>query len=127
VPDLDKAITSYIGRIVAFVLTPLLLPITAVVANWLQDALGVNLNGGALAAFLVSVVVGVALAIWQWLRGRVQWERLATELVHLRETGDSAIASGTTIPGANVHLTHGTSTFVGERASDPPPPGTSRP
>jgi hypothetical protein len=84
---LDDAIRSNIGRVVAFVLTPILLPVTTIVANWLQDAAGLDLNGGDLAAYLVAIAVGVALAAFQWLRNRGEWERATMEVHKLYDAG----------------------------------------
>lgn len=85
---------NYISRIVAFVLTPILLPLAASVANWLQDVLGLNLAGADLTAFVIAVVVGAALTAFQWLRGRVKWEVALAELEHLKSLGNDALATG---------------------------------
>jgi hypothetical protein len=85
----DQAIKSQIGRLVAFVLTPILLPLSAAVANWMQDVLGLNLNGADLTAFVISVVVGVALAIYKWLSNRGEWERVMTWLTQSHLLGDT--------------------------------------
>jgi len=81
---LDDVIRSNIAKIVAFVLTPILMPVAAAVANWSQDVLGLNLDGGALAAYVTAIAVGVALAAYGWLRGRAEWETaiLAVKKVH---------------------------------------------
>lgn len=85
---------NYISRIVAFVLTPILLPVAASVANWLQDVLGLDLDGADLTAFVVAVVVGAALTAFQWLRGRVRWEVALAELEHIKSLGNDALATG---------------------------------
>lgn len=84
---------NYISRIVAFVLTPILLPVAAAAANWIQDVLGLDLDGTKLTAFVVAVVIGSALTAFQWLRGRVKWEVALAELTHLKDLGDKQIAS----------------------------------
>lgn len=50
----DSFIEKYIGRIVAFVLTPMLLPLVGAAAVWAQDALGVDLNAGQVTGFVVD-------------------------------------------------------------------------
>lgn len=83
----DNIIKNYISRIVAFVLTPVLLPLAGAVANWIQDALGLNLTGLDLTLYVVTVITGVALAAFQWLRGRVKWEVAKVEYDKVVELG----------------------------------------
>lgn len=78
---------SQIAKIVAFVLTPILLPVAGVAANWAQDVLGLNLDGAELTAYVVSVVVGLALVVMQWLRGRAEWEVAVTKVQELHDRG----------------------------------------
>lgn len=87
----DNILTAYIGRVVAFVLTPILLPIAATVAVWIQDVLGIDLHGDQLTAYVISVVVGVALAAVQWLRNRGVWEKAVLELQKLEAAGRNVI------------------------------------
>jgi hypothetical protein len=96
----EDAVKSQIGKVVAFVLTPILLPLAGIVANWAQDALGLDLNGADLTAYVVAVVAGVALGAWQWLRNRSEWEKavLLTRQVH--EAG--AAYTGTATTGVTV-------------------------
>lgn len=88
---------QYIGRVVAFVLTPILLPVTGAVANWVQDAAGLDLDGGALAAYVVAVVAGVALAAFKWLANRGEWEKAVEELEALYNAGRGFADSGDTV------------------------------
>lgn len=78
---------SYVAKIVAFVLTPVLLPVAGVVANWAQDALGLNLDGTELTAYVVSVIVGLALVVMQYLRGRAEWEVAIAKVQELHDRG----------------------------------------
>jgi hypothetical protein len=93
---------NYISRIVAFVVAPLATAVAPVVANAVQDYAGVNLDGGELAAYLVSVAVGTALAAYKWLEGRKEWE-IAVEAVDviegLHDAGEDAFGQPTVPPG----------------------------
>lgn len=87
----DNVLTNYIGRVVAFVLTPLLLPLAATVAVWIQDVLGIDLDGSQLTGYVIAVVTGVALAAFQWLRNRGLWEQAQLELAKLEAAGRNVI------------------------------------
>ena len=89
----DQVARNQIGKVVAFVLTPLLLPVVGNLANWVQDVLGLDLNGADLTAYVVSVIAGVALVAYQWLRNRGRWEVAAAELAKVRSLGDNVLSS----------------------------------
>lgn len=85
--DLTKVLESNIGRIVAGLVLPLLLPITGAFAAWLQDAAGVDLDGAALASYVAAVVVGVALAGYKWLANRGEFEQAVVQTTLWQEEG----------------------------------------
>jgi Na+/glutamate symporter len=72
---MDQNVFSNVSRVVTFVLMPILLPVSASVANWLQDVAGLNLTGVELAAFVCTVVAGVAVTGFKWVANRGDWER----------------------------------------------------
>lgn len=78
---------NYIGRIVAFVLTPVLLPLATSFAVWAQDFLGVNLSGDQLTAYVVTFVIGLALVIYKWLANRGEWERAIAWIDKIHDSG----------------------------------------
>lgn len=80
-------IESYIGRIVAFVLTPILLPVVTAGAVWGQNVLGVDLHGDQLTAFIVTTVTGFALVVYRWLANRGEWEKVVKYVEGLYEAG----------------------------------------
>lgn len=84
---MQDVINSQIGRVIAFVLTPILLPTATAGAAWAQDAIGVNLNGAELTAYVVSVAVGLAVVIATWLRNRGEYEKAVTVIRGLHEQG----------------------------------------
>lgn len=84
---LDDVIRSNIAKVVAFVLTPILMPLAAAGANWAQDVLGLNLDGAQLAAYLTAIVVGVALTAYAWLRGRAEWETAVVAVQKIHDVG----------------------------------------
>jgi hypothetical protein len=84
--------------VVAFILTPLLLPIAAVVANWIQDFAGLDLNGADLTAYVVSVVVGVALAVYRWLANRGEWEKVMEYVTRTHDEG-AEVLGGSVVEG----------------------------
>lgn len=89
---LDTVINNNIGRVVAFIVTPILLPLVGAGSFWLQDAIGIDLQQytGAAIAFVVAVIVGVALAIFKWLEGLGLWQKAIAELHTLYEAGRQA-------------------------------------
>jgi hypothetical protein len=90
VPSLDSVVTNNIGRAVAFVLTPILLPVMGGLSFWLQDKLGINMDPAIATGFVVSIVVGVALAGYKWLHNRGEYERAVIELNKLHQAGQQA-------------------------------------
>lgn len=90
--NFDELVNNNIGRIVAFVLTPILIPTATAVAAWLQDALGINLSGAELTAYVVAVAAGLSVIAATWLRNRGQWEIAQAELIKLHELGAQEIA-----------------------------------
>jgi membrane protease YdiL (CAAX protease family) len=87
----DDVAKSYVARVVTFVLTPILLPVAGVVANWGQDVLGLDLNGADLTAYVVSVMVGLALVIYSWVKNRGEWEVAAATVEKLHKSGQDVI------------------------------------
>jgi len=71
--------TFPVNRVVALA-TPLVATGVAAFANWVQDLVGADLDRGALAAFLISVVAGVVSMAYKWLEGH--------QLFEAREAGD---------------------------------------
>jgi sulfite exporter TauE/SafE len=89
----DDVVTNNVGRIVAFVLTPILLPGVGAVAFWLQNVIGIDLQQYTAVAvgFVVSVVTGCALVAYKWLENRGAWEKGVAELEALYHAGQQAI------------------------------------
>jgi uncharacterized membrane protein YeaQ/YmgE (transglycosylase-associated protein family) len=96
--SLLDSLQSNIGRYVAFLLTPLLLPLVGAAAFWLQDALGVDMDPVAVTGFLVAVVGGLAAVLVTWLRNRGGHERAAAETLALLKAGQDAVAAGASQP-----------------------------
>lgn len=88
---LDDVLRSNIGRVVAFILTPILLPVATAIAAWLQDVVGIDLTGQQLTGYVVAIAIGVALVIYRWLANRGEWERTTLELHKLLEAGRSEV------------------------------------
>jgi len=84
---ISAALKSQIGRVVAFVLTPVLLPIVGAVSVWAQDAVGINLDPTAVVAYVVAVVGGCALVAFKWLENRGRFELVAVEAQKLHDAG----------------------------------------
>lgn len=83
---LDKLFNDYIGRVVVC-LTAILLPVSAVIANWVRDTFDFPLSANGTAAFLVAVVLGVGAVGYKWLHNRGAYERLLLEFEKLYESG----------------------------------------
>lgn len=89
--DFEDLVNSNVGRIVAFVLTPVLIPSATAAAAWLQDAVGINLDGSQLTAYVVAVAAGIAVVAATWLRNLGAWEVGQAELIKLHELGQQEI------------------------------------
>jgi hypothetical protein len=85
--QLDDVVRSNIGRIVAFVLTPLLLPLVAVGTAWLQRVIGVGLDPAEVVGVVVATTTGVAAVAYKWLHNRGEFERLVLEVHKLYDAG----------------------------------------
>lgn len=96
--DFATLCNNYVSRIVAFVLTPILLPVATAAAAWLQDAIGVDLHGDQLTAYVVAIATGLAVTAATWLRNRGKWEVAQAELIKLYELGLHADDSPATDP-----------------------------
>lgn len=96
--DFEELVSNNIGRLVAFVLTPLLIPIATAVAAWLQNVLGIDLDPDQLTAYIISVAVGLSAVIAVWLRNRGKWEVAMAELIKLHELGRDTIATAAQAP-----------------------------
>jgi len=89
--DLNSVFTSYIGRIVTFALTPLLLIAVPPVTNALNEVLGTGFSDQQISNVAIAIVVGIALAVWQWLRNRGNWEAKLAELEALYKSGEQLL------------------------------------
>lgn len=85
--NLDTVFRSYIGRIVAFALAPLLGVAAAPAVKGINDVLGTGYTEQQLSNIAIGVGVGVALGVWQWLRNRGNWEAKLAELEALYRAG----------------------------------------
>lgn len=85
--NIDSIFKSYIGRIVAFILTPILVVVVPVVTNAANEVLGTGLTGQQISNVAIAGVVGVAGVAWQWLRNRGNWEQTVLELENIYEAG----------------------------------------
>lgn len=85
--DLDAIFRSYIGRVVAFVLTPLLAVAAAPAVNAVNEVLGTGFSDQQLSNIAIATVVGIAAVAWQWLRNRGHWEATVLEVEKLYEAG----------------------------------------
>lgn len=84
---LDALFHTYVGRVVAFVLTPILTVASGSVAVWANKHLGLTLNGGQLTGYVVACVVGVSLVVYKWLSNLGAFERIEAEIVKAHDAG----------------------------------------
>ena len=88
---LGSVFNAYIGRIVAFVLAPVLLVAVPPVTNAINEVLGTGYSDQQISNVAIAVTVGLAAVIWQWLRNRGNWEKGIAELEALYEAGKQNI------------------------------------
>lgn len=63
----------YIGRLVVL-LSPVFGSVAVAIANWVQDAIGADLDETQLTVFLTGVFVAVSGIVYRWLANRGVWE-----------------------------------------------------
>ena len=71
---------EYVGRIVAFIVTPIVAGITAWLVPWAAENLPghPNLNGDQVTLLAVAGIVAVGGVAYKWLENRGKFERGAT-------------------------------------------------
>lgn len=110
----SSVITSQIGRVVAFVLAPILLVAVPPVTNAINSVFGLGFSDQQISNVVIAIVVGLALVIFKWLSNRGEYERIVLELHKLYEAGSELAGN----QGANSVSAGGAS------SSDPvTPPG----
>jgi len=98
------ALTSQIGKLVAFVLTPLLTTFFTAGAYWLQNVLGIDVQEhvAVAVAYVTTIGVGVAGAAMVWLRNRGVFEVAVATTAQLHQQGlalqgEQDVEQGTTL------------------------------
>lgn len=83
----NDVVTSQIGRVVAFVLAPILLAAVPPVTNAVNSVFGLGFTDGQISNVVIATVVGLALVFYKWLGNRGAYERTIVELHKLYEAG----------------------------------------
>lgn len=68
---------QYIGRVVAFVLMPVLAVAVPPAVNAVNEVLGTGFSDAQVTQYAIAAVVGVAIVVYKWLHNRGEWEILA--------------------------------------------------
>jgi len=84
----NDAMQSLIGRVVAGIVVPVVLPLATSLAYGIQKWLHFKLTGGALAGYLGTIAGGIAITAYKWLENRGAWERAVLDVAHVYETGE---------------------------------------
>lgn len=82
---------QYIGRWVTFVLGPITLVISGVIAVKSNQWFGLHLDQSAVAVDLGVVEAGVGIAIYKWLHNRGEFERAEKFIEDLYVNGENAV------------------------------------
>ena len=96
---INTGVGKYIAKAVTFVLTPLLLPLAASFAYWIQKAFGIDLDPTELTGYLVAIASGVGITVYKWVANRGEWEKSVLLLAHWYKIGSEATANQTPPPG----------------------------
>lgn len=83
---------QYIGRIVAFVLTPILLVAVPPAVNAVNEVLGTGFTDQQIIQYALAAAVGLALVVYKWLQNRGEWE----VLIAAGEQAKDIVAEGST-------------------------------
>jgi hypothetical protein len=95
----DNAIESQIGKIVAGVVIPLVLPLGTSLAYGLQKWFGIHLTGATLTGYLAAIAAGIAITGYKWLENRGSWERAVLEVAHFYDAGTGTVPPAALPPG----------------------------
>jgi hypothetical protein len=90
--DLDRIVQSNVGRVVAFVFTPILLPVVGGLAFWLQKVIGIHMDPAEATGYIVAIVAGAGLTAYKWVHNRGEFEKAALEVHKLYEAGRELVA-----------------------------------
>lgn len=91
----NDVVTSQIGRVVTFLLAPLLLTAVPPVTNAVNEVFGLGFTDQQISNVVIAIVIGLALVVYKWLSNRGAYERTIVELHKLYEAGhELANASG---------------------------------
>lgn len=98
VDTINDVVTSQIGRVVAFVLAPLLLVAVPPVTNAINEVFGLGFTDQQISNVVIAIVVGLALVVYKWLSNRGAYERTVVELHKLYEAGSQLANAGQNAP-----------------------------
>lgn len=66
--------SPFTGRIVVL-LTPVIAAASLAIVNWVQDLIGVDLDGTQLAVLLTGALITVVAPLYKWLDNRGKYEQ----------------------------------------------------
>lgn len=95
---LDSLFHQYIGRLVTFVLTPLLLVAVPPVTKGINDVLDTGLTDAQVTAFAITMALGLVAVVIKWLHGLNKWE-LAEKKDKIEQFGKDVYAEGDKLDG----------------------------
>jgi hypothetical protein len=95
---INSGASQYIGRIITFVVTPLLLPVGTALAYGLQNWLGLDLDAAELTGYLTAIASGMGITAFKWVSNRGEWERTVLQLSEWYKLGKAAQAAGQPAP-----------------------------
>jgi hypothetical protein len=109
-PELEAELTKintgigrYVSKGVAFVLTPLLLPLMTSLAYGIQKWFGLKLDAAQLTGYLTAIAAGIGLTAYKWISNRGEWERTVLQLSQWYKLGSQAQAAGQPLPPPPPH------------------------
>lgn len=100
---INTGIGQYVSRAVAFVVTPLLLPLMTSLAYGIQKWFGLNLDAAQLTGYLAAIAGGIGLTAYKWIANRGEWERTVLQLSQWYKFGSQAQAAGQPPPPPPPH------------------------
>jgi hypothetical protein len=88
---IEGAIASQLGRVVAFVVGPILLTAVGWLAAWTSQHLGLDLNTKETTAYILTVVTGTALLAlrWLWVHGKAYLDAIEKAVSDAHDAGDT--------------------------------------
>jgi len=86
---IQKALTTFIGRVVLAVFTLVVVPVMPALINFVNSTLGYNLTDAQIQAYATNASYGIAALASVWLLNNGLFERAALKVKEVLDAGEN--------------------------------------